>query len=89
MKNDENKKNHQELTDAVLDSVSGGKNTVNFIHDGKTTCTLIVENKKVTSVNGKLDVPKDIFLEVMMTKDNLKFSKKEAEKIYRDLTSNK
>ena len=54
---------------------------------GAKAAVLVVPS--ATAIKLLPHIPKDIFLEVMMTKDNLKFSKEEAEKIYRDLTSNK
>lgn len=80
-------KTRESLSDICLEDISGGKNTVNFIHEGKTTCTLVVEGKKIICKSGDLkDVPKNVFVDVMTTKDNLKFSKEEAEEIYKRYT---
>lgn len=84
----ENKESYAKLADTDLSNIYGGKDTVNFIHDGKTTCTLIVENKKVVSVNGNLkNVPENIFIIGITQKESLNFSKEEAKKIYKELTS--
>ncbi len=88
MRHTENKESYAKLADADLSNIYGGKDTVNFIHNGKTTCTLIVENKKVVSLDGNLkDVPKDVFIIGITQKESLNLSNEEAEKMYKDLTS--
>ena len=88
MRRTENKESYAKLADTDLSNICGGKDTVNFIHDGKTTCTLIVENKKVVSLDGNLkDVPKDVFIIGITQKESLNLSNEEAEKMYKDLTS--
>ena len=88
MRRTENKESYTKLADTDLSNICGGKDTVNFIHDGETTCTLIVENKKVVSVNGNLkNVPKNVFICGITQKESLNFSKEEAERLYEKLTS--
>lgn len=88
MRHTENKESYTKLADTALSNICGGKDTVNFIHNGKTTCTLIVENKKVVSLDGNLkDVPKDVFIIGITQKESLNFSEKEAKILYEKLTS--